>query len=102
MSATRIGIPSDFAFYFVAIGNASSLFGRFAAGRLSDIIGAFPPLSTQALVFPSLILTLPVKLAFIGPMNVIIPFTACAAILTYCWPFAETKTTLIVVTVIYG
>ncbi|KAF5323716.1 hypothetical protein D9619_012953 [Psilocybe cf. subviscida] len=75
VTATRIGIPPDFAFYFVAIGNASSLFGRFAAGSLSDMI---------------------------GPMNVMIPFTTFAAVVAYCWPFAETKTALIVVTVIYG
>jgi MCP family monocarboxylic acid transporter-like MFS transporter 10 len=51
VTATRIGIPSDFAFYFVAIGNASSLFGRFAAGKLSDIIGMLLTLAAQALIF---------------------------------------------------
>ena len=35
-------------------------------------------------------------------MNVMIPFTAGAGILTYAWPFAQSKPSLIAVTVIYG
>ena len=35
-------------------------------------------------------------------MNVMIPFTALAGILTYAWPFAQTEASLIVVTVLYG
>ncbi|EAU80704.2 monocarboxylate permease [Coprinopsis cinerea okayama7 len=75
VSATRIGISNDFSFYFVAIANASSLFGRYTAGYLCDII---------------------------GPMNVMIPFTAAAGILTYAWPFAQSKGSLIAVTILYG
>lgn len=37
-----------------------------------------------------------------GPMNVMMPFTAAAGILTYAWPFAESQSSLIAVTVIYG
>ncbi|KAF8647499.1 hypothetical protein AX16_006704 [Volvariella volvacea WC 439] len=75
VSATSLGIDPEFAFYLVSIINASSLFGRYTAGVICDII---------------------------GPMNVMIPFTAASGILTYAWPFARTKTTLIVVTVLYG
>ncbi|KAF9001750.1 MFS general substrate transporter [Cyathus striatus] len=75
VSATSIGISNDFSFYFIAIGNASSLFGRYTGGLLCDRI---------------------------GPMNVMIPFTAAAGILTYAWPFARTERALIAVTVIYG
>jgi hypothetical protein len=39
VSATRIGISHDFSFYFVAIANAASLFGRYAAGMICDSIG---------------------------------------------------------------
>ena len=39
VSAIEIGVDSDFAFYFIAIANASSLFGRYAAGRVADITG---------------------------------------------------------------
>ena len=38
----------------------------------------------------------------IGPMNIMIPFTAWSGILTYAWPFAKSKSSLIAVTVIYG
>ncbi|TFK63766.1 MFS general substrate transporter [Pluteus cervinus] len=75
VSATAIGINPDFAFYLVSIANASSLFGRYVAGIMSDRI---------------------------GPMNVMIPFTGFAGILTYAWPFATTKTSLVVITIIYG
>lgn len=39
VSATEIGIPEDFAFYFVAFVNASSLFGRYCAGSIADRFG---------------------------------------------------------------
>ncbi|TFK36466.1 MFS general substrate transporter [Crucibulum laeve] len=75
VSATSLGISADFSFYFVAIANASSLFGRWTAGMIADRS---------------------------GPMNVMIPFTAVAGILTYAWPFARSQASLIVVTVLYG
>ncbi|KAF8889884.1 MFS general substrate transporter [Infundibulicybe gibba] len=75
VSATAIGLPSDISFYLVSIANASSLFGRYTSGLLCDRLGS---------------------------MNVMIPFTAIAGILTYAWPFAKTKAALIVVTIIYG
>lgn len=47
VSAIEIGVNSDFAFYFIAIANASSLFGRYAAGRVADITGKTPSLSNN-------------------------------------------------------
>ena len=42
VSATRIGtITPELVFYFVAIVNATSLFGRWSAGVLADVIGTF-------------------------------------------------------------
>ena len=38
----------------------------------------------------------------LGAMNVMIPLTALAGIMTYAWPFAQTEASLIVVTVLYG
>lgn len=35
-------------------------------------------------------------------MNVMIPLTASAGILTYAWPYARTKASLITVVVLYG
>jgi hypothetical protein len=49
VSATNIGISSDFAFYFVAIANASSLFGRYLAGSLADRVGAVSTPSSKFL-----------------------------------------------------
>jgi MCP family monocarboxylic acid transporter-like MFS transporter 10 len=39
VSATSLGISQDFSYYFISIINASSLFGRFAAGSVSDRFG---------------------------------------------------------------
>ena len=39
VSATEMGLPGDFAFYFVSFANAASLFGRYTAGMLADGIG---------------------------------------------------------------
>ena len=35
-------------------------------------------------------------------MNVMIPFTMSAGLLTYAWPFAKTKASIIVIAVLYG
>lgn len=35
-------------------------------------------------------------------MNVMIPFTIVAAIMTYAWPFARSEAALIIVAIIYG
>ncbi|KAF5378329.1 hypothetical protein D9615_008721 [Tricholomella constricta] len=75
VSALELGISDSLSFYLVAIANASSLFGRFASGSLADRF---------------------------GPANVMIPFTAAAGILTYAWPFARAKESLIAVVVLYG
>ena len=39
VSATSLGISSEFSFYFIAIANASSFFGRYTAGNLADRLG---------------------------------------------------------------
>jgi len=75
ISASLLRNTGSLSFYLVAIANASSIFGRYAAGSISDSL---------------------------GPMNVMIPFTAVAGVLTYAWPFARTKASLIAVTVLYG
>lgn len=75
VSAVQIGISEDFSFYLVSIANAASGLGRYAAGLTADRVGA---------------------------INTMIPFTAIAAIMTYAWPFAESKGPLIALTVLYG
>lgn len=74
-SATTMGVSSNFAFYLVAIANAASGFGRLSAGWLADRI---------------------------GPLNVMIPFTGLAGILTFAWPYASNQGALIAISVVYG
>ncbi|KAI6162596.1 MFS general substrate transporter [Pisolithus thermaeus] len=75
VSATAVGVSSNFSFYLVAIANAGSGFGRLSAGLLADRI---------------------------GPLNVMIPFTGLAAILTFAWPYASSQGALIGISVVYG
>ncbi|KAK7685973.1 hypothetical protein QCA50_010783 [Cerrena zonata] len=75
ISAVSAGLSSDFSFYLVSITNASSGFGRISGGLLADRFGA---------------------------MNVMIPFTICAAVLSYAWPFATTKGAFVAIAVLYG
>ena len=96
VSATEIGVSPNFAFYFIAIANASSTFGRYTAGLLSDRIGESLLFKVDGLVMNMLFYGL------IGPMNTQAPFTIGAAIITYAWPFARSKSSLIALTVLYG
>ena len=75
LSATTVGISPEFSFYLLSITNAASGFGRVASGMLSDKLGA---------------------------LNVSAPFTLVCAIMTYTWPLATTKGSLIAVGIIYG
>ncbi|KAF8065357.1 major facilitator superfamily domain-containing protein [Lyophyllum atratum] len=75
VSAIAIGIPEDFSFYLVSISNASSGVGRLAAGFFVDKTGA---------------------------VNIIVPMTVAAALITYSWPLAHTKDALIAVAALYG
>ena len=75
LSAIAVGISPEFSFYLISITNASSGFGRVASGILGDKLGA---------------------------LNVSAPLTLMCAIMTYAWPFATTKGSLIVIAVIYG
>ncbi|KAF8900548.1 MFS general substrate transporter [Mucidula mucida] len=75
VSATAHGIDENFSFYLVSIANASSGLGRYCAGMLADRV---------------------------GPMNVMIPFTTVAAVVTFAWPFAVDKGGLIAIALVYG
>ncbi|KAF9220115.1 MFS general substrate transporter [Gyrodon lividus] len=75
ISAIQVGVSNDFAFYYIAIANGSSAFGRLTAGLLADRL---------------------------GPLNIMTPFTAAAGIMTFAWPFAKSKESLIAIAVIYG
>jgi len=94
ISASLLPQAGALSFYLLAIANASSIVGRYVAGSISDRLGRGPSHTFQMDMNPPHF--------FSGPMNVMIPLTAAAGILTYVWPFARTKASLISVTVIYG
>ncbi|KAG6828900.1 hypothetical protein H0H92_006351, partial [Tricholoma furcatifolium] len=75
ISADAVGVSSDFSFYLVSIANAASGVGRLATGAIVDKT---------------------------GPVNIGIPFTVVAALVTYLWPLATTKGSLIAIAVLYG
>ncbi|KIO04205.1 hypothetical protein M404DRAFT_1000711 [Pisolithus tinctorius Marx 270] len=75
VSANAVGVSSNFSFYLVAIANAASGFGRLSAGLLAD---------------------------HIGPLNVMMPFTGLAGILTFAWPYASNQGELIAISLTYG
>ncbi|KAJ7577523.1 MFS general substrate transporter [Mycena floridula] len=75
VAASRWVSPGFESFYLVAIANASSGVARFAFGQLSDRT---------------------------GPLNLMIPMTGFAGIMTYAWPFAHSTASIIVVAVLYG
>ncbi|TDL27329.1 MFS general substrate transporter [Rickenella mellea] len=74
-SATADGVPETFSFYLVSIANAGSFFGRIGGGILADRI---------------------------GPINVMAPFTAVAAVLTMIWPFVHGKSAFVAIAIVYG
>ena len=75
LSATAVGISPEFSFYLVSIANAGSGLGRISSGFFADKF---------------------------GPLTVIAPLTLLCAIVTYIWPFATTKGSLVAIAVIYG
>ncbi|OCH88814.1 MFS general substrate transporter [Obba rivulosa] len=75
VSAQFAGVDPNFSFYLLSIANAGSAVGRVGGGILSDVVGA---------------------------LNIMIPATFIAGILTYAWPFATSKGAIIVIAVIYG
>ncbi|KAG9052339.1 hypothetical protein FS842_010032 [Serendipita sp. 407] len=75
ISAVVKGIDRNLAFYFVSIMNFASIVGRLTAGILGDKF---------------------------GPLNVMIPFTVGAALVTYCWPYAHTIPGFVLIAVFYG
>jgi len=75
VSAINVGVSPDFSFYLVSFANASSGVGRLMTGVLVDKYGA---------------------------VNVITPMTVAVAIMTFIWPYAQSKNSLIAVAIIYG
>ena len=74
-SAIAVGISPEFSFYLVSIANAGSGLGRISSGFFADKL---------------------------GPLTVIAPMTLLCGIVTYVWPFATTKGSLVAIAIIYG
>jgi len=75
LSATKIGISPEFSFYLLSITNAGSGLGRIVSGSLADKLGA---------------------------LTITAPLTLLCAVMTYIWPFATTKGSLVAIGIIYG
>ncbi|KAI0807869.1 MFS general substrate transporter [Fomes fomentarius] len=75
VSAASEGISENFSFYLVSIANACSAVGRVVGGIVADRT---------------------------GPINVMLPATLLAGIMTYIWPFATSIGGNIVVAIFYG
>jgi len=75
LSATAVGISPEFSFYLVSFANAGSGLGRISSGIFADKF---------------------------GPLTVMAPPTLLCAIMTYVWPFATTKGSLVAIAVVYG
>ncbi|KAF8981552.1 major facilitator superfamily domain-containing protein [Cyathus striatus] len=75
VTAIKIGLSEEFSFYLVAISNAGSLFGRYAAGILADRAGS---------------------------LNLIISLNILTAIFTCIWPYCDSLPSLTATAIIYG
>ncbi|KAH8825933.1 MFS general substrate transporter [Flagelloscypha sp. PMI_526] len=75
ISATFVGVSPEFSFYLVSIANAAGAFGRVLGGYFADKIGI---------------------------VNLTIPATTLLAILTYVWPYIDSKGGYIGLAVPYG
>jgi MFS family permease len=75
ISAVSVGIDPNFAFYLVAIANASSGLGRLLSGLTTDKFGS---------------------------INLTAPMSLIAAAITFGWPYVTSKTGYILIAVFYG
>lgn len=75
VSAAHVGVSENFSFYLLPIANSGSAFGRITGGILADRI---------------------------GQLNVMIPATLIAGVMTYVWPLAKTAPSNVAIAVLYG
>lgn len=92
VSATFVGISPEFSFYLISMANGASLFGRLTAGVTTDKLGR----TIRSLSLRSN------SESHSGAVNIIVPFSAVAAIMTYVWPLARSKGSFVAIAIIYG
>jgi len=94
ISALDAGLSPNFAFYFLAIVNAGSFFGRIATALMIDKIG-------RSITFKSSLTSGPIS-HLSGPVNLSVPMTIIAALITYLWPLVHKEGSLVAIAAIYG
>jgi MCP family monocarboxylic acid transporter-like MFS transporter 10 len=94
-SAPSQGVPESLSSYLISITNAGNAIGRLAGGVLGDQFGTYPLPS-----HPSL-LTHPHRIRP-GPINVMIPASLIAGILTLVWPYTHGIASLFTLAGTYG
>ena len=75
LSAIAVGIPPEFSFYLVSFANTGSGLGRILSGFFADKL---------------------------GPLTIVAPMTLLCATMTYVWPFATKKGSLVAIAITYG
>ncbi|PPQ74117.1 hypothetical protein CVT24_012847 [Panaeolus cyanescens] len=75
VTAVKSGVSPDFSFYLVSMANASSGIGRLMTGVLADRVGA---------------------------ITVMAPMSLACAVMTFAWPYAQSKESLIAIAILYG
>ncbi|KAF7362320.1 MFS domain-containing protein [Mycena venus] len=73
--ATSVGVSPDFSFYLISMANGASLVGRLTSGFMADKLGA---------------------------VNVVAPLTTIAAIMTYIFSLAGSKSSFVAIAIVYG
>ncbi len=93
VSAQSQRVPESFSSYLVSIANAGNAVGRLTSGILADRFGtSLRPLS---------LFTHPHRIA-LGPINVMIPASLVAGVLTLVWPYTRGTAALVTLAVTYG
>ena len=93
-SAPSQGVPENLSSYLVAAANAGNAVGRLTSGILGDTFGTSSS-------FPSRFLTHLHHIA-LGPINVMIPASFVAGVLTLIWPYTRGTAELFTLAVTYG
>jgi MFS transporter, MCT family, solute carrier family 16 (monocarboxylic acid transporters), member 10 len=93
ISAVTRGVRADLTPYLSAVLNGSAAVGRVLAVLLSRRFNACNECA-QNLPIP--------RLRALGALNILIPYTAVAAVVTYAWPYAHGIDPFVAVAACYG
>ena len=93
-SAPSQDFPENLSLYLVSVTNAGNAIGRLAGGVLGDQFGTYfsPPVPSPAHPHP----------VPLGPINVMIPASFIAGVLTLVWPYTRGTAALFTLAGTYG